>query len=453
LLVGAEVLVRYASRLAALAGISSLVIGLTVVAFGTSSPELAVSVSSAWRGQGDIAVGNAVGSNIFNILCILGLSAAIAPLIVSRQLIRIDVPVMIGTAALMYAAAWDGTLSRTEGLIAIVLLVLYTIFIMREGKEELKTEEDLPGVPPPKTRAGIAFAVGGVLVGLAMLVLGANWLVEGAVTLARTLGVSELVIGLTIVAAGTSMPEIATSVMASIRGERDIAVGNVVGSNIFNMLCVLGVTAAVAPAPVPVAESALRFDVPVMLFACIACMPIFISGTIVSRIDGVLLLSYYFIYTAVLYLKATGSTWLPYDGLLALYLSVPAISVIMIDSLVRSSRTLRSLEKALFDQIDGAVLAAAAQARKIVIAVTGFTVLGVGVIMLVTPGPAFVIIPIGLGILATEFVWARRLLQRFRKQLEDGARQLGLMKPENTESSPPAAAPPTGHPDNLQEPR
>jgi len=310
LVAGAELLVRGASKLALSLGISPLVVGLTVVAFGTSSPELAVSVQSAWSGRVDIALGNVVGSNIFNALFILGISAVIMPLLVHQQLIRQEVPVMIGVSLLLWALAADGGISRWDGLLFVGLLSVYTFLVIRQSRRETgaireEYRESMPGDGQAWDRHwGIQVLL--VLVGLGLLVLGAHWLVEAAVTVARELGMSELIVGLTIVAAGTSLPEVATSILAAIRGERDIAVGNVVGSNIFNILAVLGISAGVAPDGLAVAPSLLAFDLPVMIAVAVACLPIFYTGHLIARWEGALFLAYYAAYTTYLILDASG---------------------------------------------------------------------------------------------------------------------------------------------------
>lgn len=309
LVAGAELLVRGASKLALSLGISPLVVGLTVVAFGTSSPEMAVSVQSAWSGQVDIALGNVVGSNIFNVLFILGAAALITPLLVHQQLIRQEVPVMIGASLLLWALAADGGISRWDGLLFVVLLSGYTFWIIRQSRRETAAvreeyKESMPGDGKSWDHHwGVQVLL--VLVGLGLLVVGASWLVEAAVALARQLGMSELVVGLTIVAAGTSLPEVATSILAAIRGERDIAVGNVVGSNTFNILGVLGISASVAPDVLAVAPSMLAFDIPVMMAVAVACLPIFFTGNLIARWEGTLFLGYYVAYIAYLILAAT----------------------------------------------------------------------------------------------------------------------------------------------------
>jgi cation:H+ antiporter len=306
---GGEMLVRGAARLAAVARITPLVIGLTVVAFGTSSPELAVSVKASLAGQTDIAVGNVVGSNVLNILFILGISALISPLTVSSQLIRLDVPLMIGASLLVWGLSWDGTLTRTEGLLLFAILIGYVSWSVYQCRRESPAarqqfEQKYPLLAHPSWQL-IGRQLGLVVVGLILLTLGAKWLVSGAVTIARLLGMGELLIGLTIVAVGTSLPEVAASVLASWRDERDIAVGNVIGSNLFNLLCVLGLSAAIAPAGVAVPAAALRFDMPVMIAVAAVCLPIFFTGQQIARWEGGLFLGYYVLYTVYLVLSET----------------------------------------------------------------------------------------------------------------------------------------------------
>ncbi len=310
---GADLLVRGASRLARGFGISPLVVGLTVVAYGTSSPELAVSVRSALAGQADIALGNVVGSNIFNVLFILGLSATVTPLIVPQQIVRLDVPIMIGVTVLTLVFALDGRLSAAECAILLAGAIAYTGFLVRASRREsaaVAAEYATEFSDDASRRGGVLVQVGLVIAGLVLLVLGARWLVDAAITMARSMGVSELVIGLTIVAAGTSMPEVATSVLAAFRGERDIAVGNVVGSNIFNVLAVLGLSGTVGGG-IDVAPAVLTFDLPVALAVAIACLPITFSGHRIARWEGGLFLAYYVAYTGYVVLAASSHDALP----------------------------------------------------------------------------------------------------------------------------------------------
>ncbi len=327
LIFGADLLVRGAARLAAAFGIPPLVIGLTVVAFGTSSPELAVSVQSAWAGQPDLAVGNVLGSNVFNVLLILGLSAVITPLAVSRQLVRLDVPIMIACSALLLLLARDRLISRLDGVIFASGLIVYVVFLfLQAGKEKNDKEGDFEeefGRADSGAKA-VMTNLFFVAAGLGMLVLGSHWLVEGAVMLARAMGVNELVIGLTIVAAGTSLPEVATSVIAALKGERDIAVGNVVGSNIFNILCVLGLSSIAAPDGLPVSEAALNFDIWVVLAVAVACLPIFFTfGCTIRRWEGLLFLGYYIAYVVYLFFDATKHESLPGYRMMMMVFVVP----------------------------------------------------------------------------------------------------------------------------------
>lgn len=308
LLFGAELLVRGASRLALALGLTPLVVGLTVVSIGTSAPEMAISVGSALQGSPDIALGNVVGSNIANVLLILGICALVVPLVVNRQLVWLDVPLMIAVSLAVFAMALDGRIARWEGGLLVVGAAVYIAFLIRLSRRHPEQAPSDPALEaaaeaPPRAHPFLP-QVGLIAAGLAMLVGGAQWLVQAATELALTLGLSELVIGLTVVAVGTSLPEIATSVLSVIRGERDLAVGNVVGSNIFNLLLVLGATALVAPSGVPVAPSALAFDLPVMTAVAVACLPIFFTGHNIGRWEGAVFLGYYVAYTAWLLLAA-----------------------------------------------------------------------------------------------------------------------------------------------------
>jgi cation:H+ antiporter len=307
LIAGAELLVRGASRLAAALGISPLVIGLTVVAFGTSSPELAVGVKAVLSDQPALVLGPVVGSNIFNVLFILGLSALVVPLAVAQQLVRLDVPLMVGLSVLLLLLSLDGVLGRKDGLLLVAGLVLYLWFLVSQSRREsaaIRAEYESEFGAENMGRGNLWKDAAMVTLGLGLLVAGSRWLVEGAVGIAQFLGVGELVIGLTIVAAGTSMPELVTSVVAAIRGERDIAVGNVVGSNLFNIMGVLGIASLVAPAGVAVPEEVLRIDLPVMILVALVCVPVFFTRRTVSRPEGFLFLASYLAYTLFLVFAA-----------------------------------------------------------------------------------------------------------------------------------------------------
>ncbi len=310
LVTGANWLVSGASRLAATAGIKPLVIGLTVVAFGTSAPELAVSLQSTFNGQPDIALGNVVGSNICNILLILGVAAVVSPLVVAQQLVRLDVPLMIGASVLLYLLSLDGHLGRLDGLVLFACMVAYLGFSVVQSRRENRAVEAEysqaygSAAKRPEHRP-VARNLMLLAAGLIMLTLGARWLVAGAVAIAQWLGVSDLIIGLTVIAIGTSLPEIAASLVASWQGERDIAVGNAIGSNLFNILAVLGLTSMLSPNGITVAPSALHFDLPVMIAVAVACLPIFLSGHRLDRWEGALFIAYYGAYLLYLVLAAT----------------------------------------------------------------------------------------------------------------------------------------------------
>jgi cation:H+ antiporter len=397
LVAGGELLVRGASSVAATFGISPLVIGLTVVAFGTSSPEMAVSIQAGLAGNPDIAVGNVVGSNIFNVLFILGVCTLILPLLVSRQLVRREVPIMIGTSCLLLLLALDGNISLLDGALLFIGIIGYTTWSVVESRKETAaakadaehvTVDVITGKSPlwlggsvavlALTALGYALgwfnvvvvgflAVGTVLfiagslfgkggttkggdiahqtgfigVGLGILVLGAGYLIDSSTAIARSLGVSDLIIGLTIVAAGTSLPEVATSIIATIRKERDIAIGNVVGSNIFNILGILGLSAMVTPGGLNVNPLMLNFDMPIMIAVAVACLPIFFTGFTIARWEGILFLGSYIAYTAFLTLVATNNPALETFGN-AMLLVLPLIAVTLIWTSVQFFRSQRA---------------------------------------------------------------------------------------------------------------
>ncbi len=350
LVIGAEGLVRGASKLATLAGISPLVIGLTVVSYGTSAPELAVSLRAAFLGQADITLGNIIGSNIFNVLMILGLAALIVPLTVAQQLIRLDVPIMIGVSALTFVFAADGELGRIEGGLLVLGSIAYTVFQVwqsrRESNAEVQAEyaQEYGNSEPRTWKSGVKHVVV-LLAGLATLVMGANLLVDAATKIAESLGISQLIIGLTIVAIGTSLPELATTVVASYRGERDIAVGNVVGSNIFNILAILGSSALVNK--VTVSPAAIQFDIPVMVAVAIACLPIFYTGSRISRWEGILFIAYYVAYTTYLGLNAMGHEQIGLFSNMMLLFVIPLTVVTLLTVLLQRPEPRTSLKSPL----------------------------------------------------------------------------------------------------------
>jgi cation:H+ antiporter len=336
LIAGAEVLVRGASRLAVAAGISPLVVGLTVVAYGTSAPELAVTIQASFAGQSDIAIGNVVGSNISNILLVLGISAAVAPLSIAQQLIRWDIPIMIGLSGLMLLMGLDGVIGRVDGIVLFTGAIIYTVIVLRQSRKaqtgKQRESADFGGA------RNLSRQITYIVIGLILLVFGARWLVNGAVEMARLLGVNELIVGLTIVAVGTSLPEIATSIIAGLRGQRAIAVGNAVGSNIFNILLVLGVCSIVAPGGIPVSSPALHFDIPVMIAVAVACLPIFFIGYQIARWEGFLFLGYYLAYSIYLYLNATQHDALEQFSLVMISFVMPMTLITLVVLVARDVR-------------------------------------------------------------------------------------------------------------------
>ena len=289
LYIGAGWLVQGSSALALKAKISPLVIGLTIVAFGTSAPELAVSLGATLRGQGDIAIGNIVGSNIFNIGVILGVSATICPLQVKKQLLRIDIPIMLAATILFTILFWNGTLDRMEGLFFLTGIIIYTLLSLLYSRRQ-EEEPNLELEELPKHWAVDTLTIIG---GLVVLVFASRLLVDNAVSIAKELGVSESVIGLTIVAAGTSMPELATSVVATYKHKTDIAIGNIVGSNLFNILAIAGSCSLIHPIE---AKNINYIDLLVMLAISILLLPLMKSGQKISRTEGVALILFYVIY-------------------------------------------------------------------------------------------------------------------------------------------------------------
>lgn len=332
LVAGGELLVRGAAGLAARIGMSPLVVGLTVVAFATSAPELAVTLGAVLHGEPGLAVGNVVGSNIANVLLILGASALILPLVVKLQLVRVDIPFMVAFSVLFFLLAGDGGLSRVDGLVLFVLLVLYiSVAIILSKREGRADDLNGPGAAIATRSAGrVGQTVGqnadtmteavqevrvndgsigrdllSLLLGVALLVVGANVLVRGATGIATAFGVSELIVGLTVVAVGTSLPELATSIVAVRRGQRDLAVGNVVGSNIFNIGAVAGLAGIISPTGLPVPGSALALDIPLMIAAAAVLLPLAFTGKVIARWEGMLLIGLYLTYLIYIVLAAS----------------------------------------------------------------------------------------------------------------------------------------------------
>ncbi len=334
LIAGAELLVRAAIGLAIRLQVRPLIIGLSVVAFGSSAPQMAVSLQATLAQNADIAVGSVIGSSIFNILVTLGLSALIIPLRVSRQLVRLDIPLMIGASLLVFVLAWNEELTQLDGVLLLMALAVYLGLLLRQSRHS--------GRPHP---VGVDVAQGSwpkslamIVLGLAMLIFAGHLLLGAAVEVATDLGLSERVIGLTIVAVSTSLPELATSLIAALRGQRDIAVGNVIGSNLFNLLGVLGVTALAAPTPLSVSPNALDFDLPVMLGVAVLCLPVFYSGYRVTRAEGLLFLGLYLAYGLHVVSFTTGMPLAGQLERLMLFYVLPALLAFLLFTSLRAWR-------------------------------------------------------------------------------------------------------------------
>lgn len=307
LVAGAELLVRGAVALAVRTGLSTVVIGLTIVSIGTGTPELAVAARSGATGNAELALGNAIGSNIANVLLVLGLAAVVAAggLAVAEKVVRVDVPVMVGVSVAVLVIALDGEITRFEGGLLLAGLVGYLVWTVWEARrvgpaEEAEVVAEFDEVVAGAAGLHPAAAAGLLFGGLLALALGAEWLVGGASDIARQWGVSELVIGLTVVAIGTTAPEIATSTLAAVRGEQDLAVANVIGSNLINLLGVIGLTTVVSNG-VDVGSQVIRLDLPVMVAAAVACLPVLWRGFRMTRLEGALFLGAYATYLVVLF--------------------------------------------------------------------------------------------------------------------------------------------------------
>ena len=337
---GAELLVRAAVRLAARLHVRPLIIGLTIVALGSSAPQMAVSLQATLAENTDIAVGSVIGSSIFNILVTLGLSALIIPLRVSRQLVRLDIPLMIGASLLVFVLAYNEELTPVDGLILLAALLLYLGLLLRQSRHSARPQAGADtsgqGLHPAGNNPPWVSSLLSILLGLVLLAFAGHLLLQAAVEVASDLGLSERIIGLTVIAVGTSLPALATSLIAALRGQRDIAVGNVIGSNLFNLLGVLGFTALVAPMPLSVSPNALDFDLPVMLGVAVLCLPVFYSGYRVTRAEGLLFLGLYLAYGLHVVSFTTG---MPLAGKLEnlmLFFVLPALVAFLLFSSLRA---------------------------------------------------------------------------------------------------------------------
>lgn len=308
LVAGAELLVRGGSALAARLGVPPLLIGLTIVALGTSTPELAVGIDAAAQGNGALAVGNIAGTNTVNILLILGLSAALRPLAIRAQTLRLELPAIVIASVALLAFARDGMLTRLEGVFLLTMGVAFTLAVITAARREsLAIKLEFARKFGPQRLAGreAVTEMLMLLAGIAVIVAGAEWLVDGAVALVRLWHVSDAFIGLTVVAIGTSAPELATTVLSTFRGERDIAIGNLIGSSAYNILVILGVTSLFPAAGIVVSPYLVQVDIPVMLAVALLCVPVFMSGRRISRFEGCLFVSAYAAYLTYLIVERT----------------------------------------------------------------------------------------------------------------------------------------------------
>jgi cation:H+ antiporter len=337
MIIGAELSVRAAVVLAALLKTRPLFLGLTVVALGSSAPQMAVGLQAALTDSTDIAVGSVIGSNIFNILVTLGLSALIIPLRVARQMVRVDLPLMIGATALVAALAWNGVLSGLDGVILLIAMAVYLAVVIRQFAHGARHFQVTDAVPKRKVWP-ILGRLTLMACGLALLILGSHLLVGAAVVVAQDLGLSERVIGLTVIAVATSLPALMTSLVAALRGERDIAVGNIIGSNLFNLLGVLGITSLIASGPLSISPNALDFDLPVMLGVAVLCLPLFYSGYRITRVEGLLLLGLYAVYGLHIVSFTTGMPLAGRLERLMIHYALPVLGVCVLIGTVRTWR-------------------------------------------------------------------------------------------------------------------
>ncbi|MBD3616186.1 MAG: calcium/sodium antiporter [Gracilimonas sp.] len=305
---GAELFLRSVDKFGAAWSVSPVVMGLTVVAFATGAPELAISLQAAVEGKPDLVLGNILGSNVANILLILGIAGLVSPLKITNRIIKIDIPAVIGASTLLFVLAVDGVLSPLDGGIILGALVLYSVFMYTQIRKDralnrLQQQAKID-VGEPVTSLFYGKYIFFLLAGLVLIVLGSRWMVEAAVEIAGILGISELIIGLTIVSIGTSLPEVATSLAAVRKGDSDTAVANVMGSNLYNILLTLGLTIIIAPGVIDVSASAIKLDLPIMLIVAIACLPLFWPGKLLGRMEAAGFLFYYSVYMAYLVLIA-----------------------------------------------------------------------------------------------------------------------------------------------------
>ncbi|GAA3911119.1 calcium/sodium antiporter [Microbacterium invictum] len=301
LIVGAELIVRYGARLASRLGISSIMIGLTVVSIGTSAPELAVGIDAARIGQGSLALGNIAGTNLVNLLLIMGLAAALRLIPIALQTLRLDLPMIGAVALLLLVFVIDGRLDRIEGGVLVAVAIGYTLALVRWARREsaaVLAEYENEYHDAPRETGSLVLAIVLLIAGIAIILLGAGWLVTGAVDLAEAMGVSSTVIGLTVIAIGTSAPELVTAIVSTYRGDRDIALGNLIGSSTYNITIILGIT--VLAAPIAVDHALVFVDIPMMIAGTFLVGTFMMSGRRLTRVEGVIMIGAYLAYLAYL---------------------------------------------------------------------------------------------------------------------------------------------------------
>lgn len=345
LLAAGHVVVRASSMIGARFGLSPMVIGLTIVAAGTSAPELAVVGQAIAADDTELAVGSIIGSNIANVLLVLGIAAVIGTIHVTSRAVRIDIPVMIGASALFLVFALDGSLGRLDGIVLFGGLVVFVIWTLRATRQSTPAAGG-GGTPTDpiadRSTEGLPRSVAELVLGIAALAVAARFVVAGAEEIARSLGVPELIVGLTIVALGTSAPEIVTTLVAAFQGRRDLAVGNAVGSNIFNILLVLGAAGIFAPSGIAISDDALRLDLPILLAAAVACLPIVAWDYTLNRWEGAVFVAYYAAYLTFLVLDATGHRAKDPFALVMIAFVVP-LTIITVATVIHRQRRHRAV--------------------------------------------------------------------------------------------------------------
>lgn len=314
--------------------ISPVIMGLTVVAFATGAPELAISIKAAANGSADLVLGNIIGSNIANILLIIGIGSVMKAIAITPRILKVDLPIVLFVSLVLYWISSDGSLSKLDGVILISMLIAYSIFTFFQIKKSRAEHKivDLyePNINPDNLDDGLKFYainLGWLAIGLVMIVMGSDWMVDSAIEIATLFGISELIIGLTIVSIGTSLPEVATSIAIIRKGNPESAIGNVLGSNLYNVLLTLGITILITPQVLQVSSIAINFDLPIMVGVIILCFPIFITGMKITRSEGVVFLLYYASYLTILTLDAISSPYSESFDFAMIWIVIPATAL------------------------------------------------------------------------------------------------------------------------------